>query len=100
MPVIKSAKKQLKQSLKRKARNYPLRNATKTIIKKFLLLTKEGKVDEATKLLPKAYKTIDMACKKHILHKNNAANKKSLLARALNNALTKGKAAKKEKKEE
>ena len=95
MPVIKSAKKQLKNSLKRKARNYPLRREAKTVVKKFLELVKDGKLDEAKKMMPEAYKVIDMACKKHIIHKNNASRRKSSLARALNTAEAKGKVAKK-----
>lgn len=94
MPVIKSAKKQLKQSLKRKARNYPIRSETKTVMKKFLQMVKDGKLDEAKKFMPKAYKTIDTACKKNIFHKNNAANKKSLLARTLSAAEAKSKGSK------
>jgi small subunit ribosomal protein S20 len=83
MPVIKSAKKQLRQSRVKKARNYPLRNEVKSVIKKGLELIKDGKLAEAAKFMPKAYQTIDMACKKNIIHRNNAAHKKSRLAKAL-----------------
>jgi small subunit ribosomal protein S20 len=83
MPIIKSAKKRVKQSTKRQNRNYPLRSEMKTYIKKFLLAVKEGKKEEAEKLLQKTYKIIDTAAKKNIIHKNNAARKKSRLAKAL-----------------
>jgi len=53
-------------------------------------LIKDGKLDEANKLLPKVYSIIDMACKKKIIHPNNAARKKSLVARGLNNLQSKG----------
>lgn len=84
MPVLKASKKSMRQDVKRKARNYPLRNEVKTLVKKELKLIEEGKLDEAKKLLPYVYKVIDTACKKYIIHRNNAARKKSRIARALN----------------
>jgi len=55
----------------------------KTFIKKFLDLVKGGKKEDATKLMPKAFKLIDTAAKKHIIHRRNADNKKARLARVL-----------------
>jgi ribosomal protein S20 len=49
-------------------------------------------------LLPVAYKTIDMAAKKHIIHSNNANRKKSQLAKGLAAAQAKKKVAVKEEK--
>ncbi|MFA6917629.1 MAG: 30S ribosomal protein S20 [Candidatus Gracilibacteria bacterium] len=83
MPVIRSAKKQMRQNNKRRAQRFPIRNQMKTTYKKAIDLLKNGKVAEAEKLMPTAYKVIDMAAKKHIIHKNNANRKKSLLARGL-----------------
>lgn len=96
----------MKQNIKRRARNFPVRSELKTLFKKVLDLIKDGKADEAQKLMPKVYSIIDMACKKQILHPNNAARKKSRIARALNELSGKGGAkpaeseAKAEKKEE
>ena len=84
MPVIKSAKKQMRKKKKKRARNFPLRSELKTSMKKFLTLIKEGSAEEAEKFMNKAYSVIDMADKKNIIHSNNAARKKSRLARALN----------------
>ncbi|MFH1534037.1 MAG: 30S ribosomal protein S20 [Nitrospirota bacterium] len=84
MPIIKSAKKRMKQNVKQRARNFPVRSELKTLFKKVLVLIKDGKAEEAQKLMPAVYSIIDMACKKQILHPNNAARKKSRLARALN----------------
>lgn len=53
----------------------------KTMIRKVMDLVKEGKKDEAVKALSEAYKAIDMAAKKNIIHRKNAARKKSLLSR-------------------
>ena len=90
MPIIKSAKKQLRQNKKRRARNSPVRNELKTTYKKALTLIKEGKLEEAKTFLPFAYKIIDMAAKKKLIHNKNAANKKSRIALALNELEKKG----------
>ena len=82
MPIIKSAKKKARQALTHYDRNQATRTKVKTYMKKVLTLSKT-KPEDAKKLLPEAYSVIDTACKKHILHKNNAAHKKSLLARSV-----------------
>ncbi len=84
MPIIKSAIKRMKQNTTRRARNFPVRSELKTLIKRGLKLVKDGNVEEAIKHMPMAYSIIDKACKKKIIHENNAARKKSRLARALN----------------
>lgn len=84
MPVIKSAKKAMKQALKHRMHNAPLRNALKTHFKNALKLISDGKLEEATKFLPEIYSIIDTACKKNLIHPNNANRKKSRLALALN----------------
>jgi len=86
MPVIKSAKKRMRQNVKRRERNFPIRSRLKTLIKRQLTLSQEGKFEEAKKHLPAVYSMIDTAVKKNILHSNTAARRKSLLARALNDA--------------
>ena len=83
MPIIKSAKKRVRQTIKRRARNYARRSRLKTAIKNTLTAISDKKADEAKKLLPGAYREIDLAAKNAILHKNNAARKKARLARLL-----------------
>lgn len=73
----------MKQNIVRRARNKSLRSLLKTSIKKVTLAVKEGKKDEATKFLTEAYSVIDTADKKNIIHANNAARKKSFLARSV-----------------
>jgi len=85
MPITKSAIKAAKQAKKREARNKSLKTKMKTFIKKVLVLSKDN-VDEAKKVLPKAYSVIDTASKKNIIHPNNAARKKSQLAKAVDSA--------------
>lgn len=83
MPIIKASKKHVRATLPRTERNYERRAAVKAVMKKILTAAKAGKVADAKKLLPSAYKTIDLAAKVFVLHRNNAANKKSLLATAI-----------------
>ncbi|MDA1060713.1 MAG: 30S ribosomal protein S20 [bacterium] len=90
MPVIKSAKKRMKQNVTRRARNFPVRSELKTLIKKELQFIKDGSLADAEKLLPSVFSIIDTACKKKIIHPNNADRKKSRVARALNELQKKG----------
>ena len=91
MPITKSARKAMRQTAARTERNKGTRTAVKTYMKKVLTLSKSDSA-EAEKVLPKAYKVIDTAAKKNIIHKSNAARKKSSLARAI--AAGKGKSKK------
>lgn len=82
MPITKSAKKAMRQDLKRAELNKGTKTRLKTFMKKVMVLSKEDVV-EAEKMLPMAYKVIDTAAKKHIIHPKNAGRKKSLLARTV-----------------
>ncbi|MFH1218240.1 MAG: 30S ribosomal protein S20, partial [Candidatus Peregrinibacteria bacterium] len=82
MPVIKSSKKRMRQTLKRRERNYPLRSMVKTYFKKELKLIRDKDLDGAVKFMPEVYSIIDTACKKKLLQPNTASRKKSRLARA------------------
>ena len=83
MPIIKSAKKALKQSKKRYAENLvyktKVKKTKKGIEKKVLAKDTEG----AKQDLKAYYKAVDKAAKKNILHKNKAARLKSRLAKKL-----------------
>lgn len=84
MPTTKAAKKANKQSAKKQIKNYQVRTKVKTIIKNLLTYVKNKEADKAEKLLPKAYKEIDIATKKGIHHKNTADRRKALLAKSIN----------------
>ena len=83
MPNIKSAKKRVLVSATKQARNKSANSALKTAIKKAnaAIEANADNKDEAVKL---AVKKIDQACAKGLLHKNNAARKKSALVTKLN----------------
>ena len=80
MPIIKSAKKAIRGSFRKKAFNDRQKHAMKDIIKK---IEKTAKTDkkEAGKLLSFAFAIIDKTAQKGVIKKNNAARKKSRLSR-------------------
>jgi small subunit ribosomal protein S20 len=81
MPIIKSAIKRARQNEVRRDRRQPFKTQLKNMMRKLTDLAAEGKKDEGAKLLPKVYKAIDTAAKKHIIHPNNAAHKKAKMAK-------------------
>lgn len=81
MPIIKSAIKRARQNTVRRTRRQPFKTQLKSAIRKFMDTVQEGKKDEAAKMLPKVFKAIDTAAKKQIIHRNNAARKKSMYSK-------------------
>jgi small subunit ribosomal protein S20 len=65
-----------------------VRTTTRTHVKKARALLAAGKVSEAEQAMQTALKSLDKAAEKGVIHKNNAARRKSRLMRALNNAKT------------
>ena len=85
MPNIKSAKKRVIVNDKRAKRNKSMNSALKTAIKKANVAIESGSADKEV-LVTAAVKRIDQATAKGLLHKNNAARKKSALVTKLNKA--------------
>lgn len=81
MPITSSAKKALRQSLKKKKRNTIKKNSVKDLFKQMKKLIEKDQLSEAKSLVPKLYKAIDKATKTGVLKKNTAARRKSLAAR-------------------
>lgn len=84
MPNIKSAKKRVVVNAKKTEQNKIIKTSVKTAIKKVDVLVKENKAEEAKIALNEAFKTIDSASSKNIIHANNAANKKAKLSKKVN----------------
>lgn len=84
MPNIKSAKKRVAVIEKKTTQNKMIKSSVKTAVKKFNAALAAGDAAAAEKLLPETVSVIDSAASKGIIHKNNAANKKSALAKSLN----------------
>lgn len=91
MPNIASARKRLRQSLKRRERNRAVKHELKTEIRKVRETAAAGKVAEAEAEFRLAAAKIDRAAGKRIIHPNRAARLKSRMVARL-------KAAKKTKK--
>ena len=84
MPNIKSAEKRVRIGNIREARNKANRTRLKTTLKRFDAAVVGGSKEEATGAYTAAVKTVDKAVSKGLLHKNNAARKKSSLSKRLN----------------
>ena len=80
MANIKSSAKRVLVSRVRAERNKADKSELKTTIKKFDAAATEGNKENAEA----AYKTVDRAVSKGLLHKNNAARKKSSMASKMN----------------
>lgn len=81
MPLLKASIKHDRQSKVRQLRRASFKTRMKSSIRKVEDLMKDKKADEAVKALSQAFKAIDTASKKHLIHWKNAANKKSRLSR-------------------
>ena len=84
MPNIKSAKKRVLVNESKALRNKMARSALKTSLKKFDAAVEEGNRSEADVAYKVAVKAVDKAAAKGLLHKNNAAHKKSSMTIKLN----------------
>jgi len=114
MPITKSAKKALRQSLRKKARNVLKMKKLKKLLKEVKTLVtraqakredeqsssptraqakredeqssspSQKKVEEAKNLLPKVYKLLDKAAKTGLIKKNTASRKKARITKLIN----------------
>lgn len=82
MPQHKSAIKRLRQNEKRRAHNRARKSRMRTLIKN--VLNAENRTDGELRL-KQAVAYLDRMASKNILHRNNAARKKSRLTRFINN---------------
>ncbi|MBQ7688542.1 MAG: 30S ribosomal protein S20 [Clostridia bacterium] len=83
MPNIKSAKKRVLVNKTKAARNKSSNSALKTAIKKANVAI-ETNAENKEAVVKAAMITVDKAAAKGLIHKNNAARKKSALATKLN----------------
>ncbi len=77
LPQRLSALKDLRKNYRRRMHNLDIKTDIKKAIKDFRALIDEKKVEEAKNLLKTIFKKLDKAVKTKLLHKNNAARKKS-----------------------
>ena len=83
MPIIQSAKKALRQSVKRRKNNLRKKEAYKKLVTGYRKLVTGKKFDEAKKILPSVYKALDKAAKTGVIKKNKASLLKSRLTKML-----------------
>ena len=84
MANIKSSAKRVLVSREQAARNKADKSKLKTTIKKFNAALTEGAQENAEAAYKAAVKSVDRAVSKGLIHKNNAARKKSKMAAKIN----------------
>jgi small subunit ribosomal protein S20 len=87
MPHSRSSKKRVRQNTARRDANLVTRGAMRSQERKVLALLEAGKAAEAAEALPMAFKRLDKAAKRHVIHANTAANHKRKLAKRVSAAL-------------
>ena len=89
MPVKKkslSVLKRMRSSARKAVARGMVRTTTRTYLKRARQLIAAGHADEAAEAVRIATSALDKAAQKGVIHKNNAARRKSRLAAALNKA--------------
>ena len=79
MANIKSQIKRNKQNEKRHERNKAVKTGVKTAVRKFREAAEAGDKEQAIALGRDAAKKLDKAASKGVIHKNQAANRKSAI---------------------
>jgi len=86
LPITKSAKKEMRKTQRRTVTNKAVRSKAKTMITKTENLIAAGDIDAARQTLVSAISALDGAAEKKIIHRNNAARRKSRLMKKANKA--------------
>ena len=84
MANIKSQIKRNRQNEKRRLRNKAVKSSLKTAIRKFNEAVQSGDAEAARTLLHDASRKLDKAVSKGVIHKNQAANRKSAITKRQN----------------
>ena len=84
MANIKSQIKRIKTNEKRRLRNKSVKSSVKTAIRKFREAAEAGDNREGVELQRDAGRKLDKAAGKGVIHANQAANKKSAMAKRVN----------------
>jgi small subunit ribosomal protein S20 len=80
---IKSQQKRNRTNERARLRNKSVKSSLRTAVRAFREAAEAGEKDKAVELLVSTSRKLDKAASKGVIHKNQAANKKSALARAL-----------------
>lgn len=90
MPHRPAAFKDLRQNIKRRARNRAAMSRLRTQIKKFVKAAEAGDAEKANEELRLTIKALDQTAAKGIIKKQTAARRKSRLTKRLNKLITSG----------
>ncbi|HEY6491629.1 MAG TPA: 30S ribosomal protein S20 [Trebonia sp.] len=83
MANIKSQIKRIKTNEKAHQRNKAVKSELRTYVRKFREAVESGNVEAATTAMQSASRKLDKAVSKGVIHKNQAANRKSAIAKRL-----------------
>ena len=86
MANLKSSIKRIRSSRRRAAHNQIVRSTARTYVKKARRLIAEGNLDQAQVVVTQAMSALDKAAQKGVIHRNNAARRKSRLMKLFNEA--------------
>ena len=84
MPIIASAKKRMRQNNKVRGRNHAQLSKMRSLYKNLVKWSEADEGEKVAKYFDEAQKSIDTCAKKNLIHKNNAARKKSRIAKLFN----------------
>lgn len=84
MANIKSQQKRIRTNEKARLRNKAVKSSVKTAIRKVREAVAAGDKDKVIELARAACRSLDKAASKGVIHANQAANKKSAIARKAN----------------
>ncbi len=93
MPNTKSAAKAMRQAERRRLHNKPIRSAARTYVRRARTAIAGGTVDDALAAVVRAQSYLDSAATKGVIHKRNAARRKSRLMKRYNELLAQQAAA-------
>ncbi len=81
MANIKSQIKRNKQNEKARVRNKAVKSSLKTSVRQFREAADAGDAEQVTQTMRAALTKLDKAASKGVIHKNQAANRKSAIAK-------------------
>ncbi len=84
MANIKSQQKRILTNERRRVRNKSVKSSLHTAVRGFRAAIEAGDKEKAGDLLASTNRKLDKAATKGVIHKNQAANRKSALAQAFN----------------
>ena len=86
MANIKSQLKRIKTNEKARLRNKGVKSSLKTSVRRFREAADAGDRDTAVQAMTTASRELDKAASKGVIHKNQAANRKSAMAKRVTTA--------------